>query len=76
VRETNSRETADFETERARSSTSLPTGSPLRVAPRRDADQHPLQDHGGELIARREVAICRELDLARTIGAAHARAAE
>ena len=77
VRETNSRETADLLVERARSSTlAADRLAGARVAARGDADQHPLQHHRGELVARGEVPIGAQLDLARAVGAAHARAAD
>ena len=39
-----------------------------RVAARRDAGQHPLEHHVGELVTRREVRIGAQLDLALAVG--------
>ncbi len=47
-----------------------------RVAARRDAGQHPLEHHVGELVTRREVRIGVQLDLALAVGGPGARPAD
>ena len=47
-----------------------------RVAARRDAGQHPLEHHVGELVTRREVRIGIQLDLALAVGGPGARPAD
>ena len=77
VRETNSRLTADFDVDRATLvdvAADRLTGP--RVAARRDAGQHPLEHHVGELVTRREVRIGVQLDLALAVGGPGARPAD
>src|SRR3954465_1032486 len=47
-----------------------------RVAARRDAGQHPLEHHVGELVTGREVRIGVQLDLALAVGGPGARPAD
>jgi hypothetical protein len=47
-----------------------------RIAARRDAGQHPLEHHVGELITRREMRIGVQLDLALAVGGPSARPAD
>jgi hypothetical protein len=68
----------DRRTDGPRSAGALTTSTPAvyAVAARRDAGQHPLEHHVGELVTRGEVLVALQFDLAAAVGGPGARAAD